>query len=387
MRVLHVVESFATGVLSIIEQLANGARQHGVDVHLAFSRRIETPTDFAGGFAEGVHFYEIDLARGLNPRKDLAGVIAILKLMRRLKPDVVHLHSSKAGFLGRLAWCMARVAGQKGRLFYSPHGFSFLQENLSKAERFAYLTLERLAYGCGGVVVGCSRGEADIARDKLGRRRVAVIENAVAEADLPAVEPARGRPVRIVTAGRISYQKDPSLFARLAGTFDSSDAQFVWVGTAAAGQEHLLPELESRARVTGWLPRQQALREIASSDIYLQTSRWEGMPVSVIEAMMMGLPAVVSDVVGNRDTVTHGSTGFVFKNEQEAVEQLARLVRDARLRSEIGQHAAAQARTRFSGRRFMAEWAELYGLKSDVPQHGDDRRPIGDVPRAENGAA
>ncbi len=369
MRVLHIVESFATGVLNVVELLANGARQLDADVHIAFSRRLETPADFACGFDEGVHFHELDLARGLDLRKDLKGIAAIFRLMRQLKPDVVHLHSSKAGFLGRLAWRVARLLGQQGRLFYSPHGFSFLQENLGKGERFAYLSLERLAYVCGGTVVGCSEGEGDVARDKLGRRRIAVVENAIADFDLPKAEYSRRLPVRVVTAGRISYQKNPGLFAKMAAAFDGVDAEFVWVGTTAAGQEQLASELGSRVRVTGWLPRQQALREIAAGDIYLQTSRWEGMPISVIEAMMMGLPVVVSDVVGNRDTVTHGATGFVFKNEQDGVTQLARLVRDAELRSEIGRQAATHARSRFSERRFIAEWAALYGLTSSVPKN------------------
>lgn len=368
MRVLHIVESFATGVLNVVELLANGARQLDADVHIAFSRRLETPADFACGFDKSVQFHELDLARGLDLRKDLKGVAAIFRLVRQLKPDVVHLHSSKAGFLGRVAWIGARLLGQQGRLFYSPHGFSFLQENLGQRERFAYLCLERMAYACGGVVVGCSQGEGEVARDRVGRRRIAVVENAIADLDLPEVTYSRHRPVRVVTSGRISYQKNPGLFAKMAVAFDDAEAEFVWVGTTAAGQEQLGSELGNRVTVTGWLPRQEALREIAAGDIYLQTSRWEGMPISVIEAMMMGLPVVVSDVVGNRDAVTHGATGFVFNNEQEGIEQLARLVRDAALRSEIGRQAAAHARSRFAERRFNAEWAGLYGLTSSVPQ-------------------
>jgi glycosyltransferase involved in cell wall biosynthesis len=95
-------------------------------------------------------------------------------------------------------------------------------------------------------------------------------------------------------------------------------------------------------------------------DIYLHPSRWEGMPVALIEARVCGLPAVATDVVGNRDVVVHGETGFLCRSTDEMAEALARLVHEPALRRRLGANARERALPRFNLDRLVDELEALY---------------------------
>ena len=89
-------------------------------------------------------------------------------------------------------------------------------------------------------------------------------------------------------------------------------------------------------------------------------SLWEGMPLALIEAQASGLPAVVSDVVGNRDVVINGETGFVCKSDEELLQKTRLLIEDADLRRHMGRAARAMASVRFSVDRMHREMMAVY---------------------------
>ena len=89
---------------------------------------------------------------------------------------------------------------------------------------------------------------------------------------------------------------------------------------------------EAGVEVTGWLPRDEVARQLERADVYLSTSSWEGMPVSVIEAMLAGRPVIVSDCAGNVDVVRHLQTGLIYATASDAIAWLERLAGDDALR-------------------------------------------------------
>lgn len=360
LRVLHFVESFGGGVFTIVRDLSNGLAHHGVEVGIAYSVRAETPDNLEQQFERSVKLFPITLGREISLRGDLRGVLELLRLLREFKPDVLHAHSSKAGFIGRLGGWLCRWSRKSPAVVYSPHGFAFLREDVSMSKRSVYLQLERIAYGFGGTLVGCSQGEVDVSKSKIGRGRVRLIENAVNVDEIIPHTRAQSDVVNVVTLGRLLPQKHPELFAQIARAFrNDARVKFTWIG---GGEQRFVDVLsaEPNIRLTGWLDRNGALRELQGGDIYLQTSRWEGMPVAVIEAMVMGTAAVVTDVIGNRDVVAHGETGFVGKSREELEAHLKTLIGDAALRARLGQAARRIGKERFSMQRFVAEWQELY---------------------------
>ncbi|MBY4726702.1 MULTISPECIES: glycosyltransferase [Burkholderia] len=362
-KIVHIAEAFGGGVLSMLTHLANHAAATGVDVTVLHSIRSETPTDFSTLFLPGVKLVYVDMAREVSVKQDLRSVRALVRHLRDCKPTAIHLHSSKAGVLGRIA---ARIATPNAKVLYSPHGLSFLRRDVSRMKQYAYLSFERIAAHIGGTIVACSGSELAEIRGKVRAKSTVLVENGVDVAEIPPRRMRDDRKVVIGMSGRASYQKNHHAFVRLADMLHDTDVEFLWIGGNAAE----IPDPGQRGAVvcSGWIPRARALALTSELDIYVQTSRWEGMPVALIEAQVAGIPAVVTDVVGNRDVVIHGVTGYVASNAAEMAAYLTTLRDDRQLREQMGAAARKRAIQRFSMNAIFRQWNALYGLDTEEPR-------------------
>lgn len=257
--------------------------------------------------------------------------------------------------LGRAAtW----LTGDVSRTYYSPRGLSFLQEDHSERARAFYRLVERSAARLGGTVVACSASEYELVRSEIRPARAELVENAI-DVDAVPVRVARGDGrVRVGSAGRATYHKNPTLFAEMAKRLARGEVEFVWIGGGDAPD--VRPLESAGVRITGWLSRSEALEETSRLDVYLHPSRWEGMPIALIEAQVAGLPAVANDAVGNRDVILHGVTGFVSRDADDMQRRLAQLVDDAPLRSTMGDRARSEALSRFRLERLVDDFERVY---------------------------
>lgn len=355
-RVLHATECLAAGTLQVMRAMAAALAQRGVEQTVVYSRREESPADVPALFPAGVRLIEVPRASGHHAAFVGGLARALRQQCRDWRPQHVHLHSSKAGFVGRLA---LRGLQPAPRVYYSPHGLSFLDPRRPVANR-VYRWLERWADSAAVQAVACGHGEGRLLEALTGRRAV-VIENPVDESffEVPAWQ--RGR-CTVVTVGRLSRQKAPEVFAAAATELRRHlpHARLVWVGDGDAGQRHMLEACG--CEVTGWLPREAVAQWLARADVYLQTSRWEGLPLAVLQAMAAGLPCVVTDVIGNHDAVRHGHSGLVAAGPAGLADALRLLLSDAPLRERMGAQARAEARRRFSEAAFGMRLSQLYGL-------------------------
>jgi glycosyltransferase involved in cell wall biosynthesis len=360
-KIVHIAEAFGGGVLSMLTYLANHAAAAGVDVTVLHSIRPETPSDFATLFRPDVKLVHVDMVREVNVREDLRSLHALVRNLRDCKPTAIHLHSSKAGVLGRIA---ARIAAPNATVLYSPHGLSFLRCDVSRIKQFAYLSFERIAARIGGTIVACSGSELGEINRKVRPKSAVLVENGVNVAEIPPRRTRDDRKIVVGMSGRASFQKNHQAFVQLADALHGSDVEFLWIGGDAAE----IPDSATRHAVlcSGWVTRERALTLTSELDIYVQTSRWEGMPVALIEAQVAGIPAVVTNVVGNRDVVIHGVTGYVASTADEMVEYLTALRDDRQLREQMGEAARKRAIQRFSMSAIFRQWHALYGLGSDV---------------------
>jgi glycosyltransferase involved in cell wall biosynthesis len=370
-----VTECLAGGTLTVLRHLAAELARSHVRQTLIYSRRPDSPPEVAGLFPDSVRLVEVRPARRshLGFIGDLARVFGVL--MNGDTPDIVHLHSSKAGFAGRLLLrAMDARNGTRTRILYSPHGLAFLnpQRPFSSA---LYRTLERIAGLVDCQPVGCGASEAS-ALASVNRRRAIVLENPVDPAFFDVQQRAPERPV-VITAGRVCEQKAPEIFAELSVRvrLDVENARFVWVGAGDAAQEAMLRAVG--VEVTGWLPQDQVRSRLATATAYVQTSRWEGLPLSVLQAMAVGLPCLVLDAVGNRDAVEHNETGLIGHDVDELEMYLTMLLASAPLRERLGSTARANALERFSLERFRASLLELYGVE---PESAPPRLPATAAP-------
>ena len=359
MRIIHITEALGGGVAHSLSQLAKAQAADGHKVTVVHSVRPDTPVDLLPGlYPPPIDRRVLQMVTAINPIADIKALWQIRKLLKTENPDVIHLHSSKAGVLGRLA---ALLTGKRNQIFYSPRGFAFLREDVSPGKQKLFLNLERVASKLGGTVIGCSGTEADLARSDVGHTRTCLVENSV---DLSAVPIANGSTdgrVRVMTSGRICYQKAPWRFRDMAMGCADLAAEFVWLGDGDLRQDLMVDgALPGHMRIAGWLPRAGVYAELATADVFVLPSLWEGMPLALIEAQAAGLPAVVSDVVGNRDVVIDGKTGFVCKTDAELLQKTRLLIEDADLRRLMGQAAREMAAVRFSVSRMHREMMAVY---------------------------
>jgi len=362
LRVIHATECAASGTLNVIVSLAHELAAAGARQTIVYCPRAETPPDLKALFPAGVEFIDVPAARGLHLEFVAQFAAALARTVREFEPDVLHLHSSKAGFLGRFVRAVYRWPC---RTLYSPHGLSFLDPD-KQAQNALFYSLEWLAARGGTLPVGCGRGEAALLA-RLSRREALLLENPVDEFFFGVPRSPAAAPT-VVTIGRLSRQKAPEKFAAVARSVrqHAPQARFIWVGDGDAGYRTLLEE--AGCEVTGWCNRAAVAQHLGRAHVYLQTSRWEGLPISVIQALAAGVPCVVNDCIGNRDAVENGVDGFVAAQEALA-ERVVQLLGDAPLRERFGAAARVEAARRFGRAAFRARVRHIYGITERASAH------------------
>ena len=169
-KILHIVEAFGGGVFTMLSDLCNGLDKD-YDIIIAYSLRPQTPNNFQDYFPKDIKFIKINnFTRNINPVKDIKALIEIKKIVKNEKPDIVHLHSSKAGILGRIG-----IYNKNIKMLYNPHGFSFLKLDDSRAKRFMYKFIEKITaiFNHKCTIVGCSNGEYEEAK-KLNKNSICI---------------------------------------------------------------------------------------------------------------------------------------------------------------------------------------------------------------------
>jgi glycosyltransferase involved in cell wall biosynthesis len=234
----------------------------------------------------------------------------------------VHLHSSFAGVVTARPWSDVPTV-------FTPHAFASCIGDVGRLRRAAYTTAERIAVRSCDVVAAVSESEAAKAR-RLGARAIISIPNGIPELDpmtlLAAAPPRRSgteSPLAI-GVGRLSAQRRPEACARILSRV-SDLAAVCWVGGEPPGSE----PAASRATleglgvpVTGWVPRDTVLGAMRDAHVYVHWTSWDGMPVSVLEALSTDTVVIASDTEPNREVLGERQ---VCRTEDEAVA-LARAV-------------------------------------------------------------
>lgn len=310
-KILFIVEAMGGGVFTYIVDLANEL-VNNYDMYIAYAVRRQTPGNYRDYFDKRIRLIEVDnFGRSINPIKDIKAFFEIKRIAKEVWPDIIHLHSSKSGALGRFAF-----NGRKIPLFYTPHGYSFLMKNHSAVKRMLYKVVETVCGKKTCTTISCSEGEHQETL-KL-TKNAAYVSNGIninaLQKMMDSVGEVKEHPFTVFTLGRICYQKNPRLFNEIAMSLPN--VKFVWIGDGELRDKLTAPNIE----ITGWAEREVALHHSMSGDVFLLTSLWEGLPISLLEAMYMKKLCVVSDVIGNRDVIHNEINGYVCNNADEFVK-------------------------------------------------------------------
>lgn len=362
LKVLLGIESTIGGAFTHVRLLAEGLPKDQFEVTVVASglRGLDFKPAAAALRAAGVEVIHIPMQRALRPFQDYRAFSQILTLLRASEFDIVHSHSSKAGALFRLAARRAAVPS----ILHTPHTFHF--QGKSGLARSFFLMLERRLGKLSHGMVFVSQEEKNLALAKgiCGPEAAHFIPNGIDPELYQAAEPPRQGPeVVIGGVGRLAKQKNWARFldvaALVAARFDQVEFRLF-----VPGAEAEMADLVRKRGLEGaveCLPYQADLAEAyRKMDIFFNSSDWEGLPYTIMEAMASGLPVVASDVAGNRELVLPENTGFLFDSVSEGAENMARLVENVELRRSMGKNGLERIRSNYLLSDFIFQHVELY---------------------------
>ena len=357
MRVLHVIARLNVGgTARYITQLANELPKHGIETFVATGfvqgSEVEDPS------AQSIDLIRIPaMGRSIRPIKDHLARKQLEKIIADIKPDIIHTHTFKAGYV-------IRMKKQSVPVIHTFHGHLLDDPEFSGFKSKVIIEVERILAKKSAKLVTVGRRVAEeLLEQKIGHRSqfVNIPPGVVAVDVTPKTQAVKnlnlddtGAPI-VGWIARMTGVKNPMRALEVADALP--DTQFVM-----AGGGDLLDQVKAAApsnvSVIGWA---EAADLFGASDIILSTSENEGMPVALIEAQMAGKPVVVTDVGAVSEVILNHETGIVTnKNAGSITSAIESLVLDKATREEMGRLATARAHALFSVDRMINAHIELY---------------------------
>jgi glycosyltransferase involved in cell wall biosynthesis len=362
-RVMMVIEPTTGGTARHVTALAVGCRARGIDVHLvcrrdnAFRNAVREVRD------AGVHVDEVEMRREIHPLLDSMAAFRIRRLITDASPDVLHLHSSKAGALGRGA--VVGLGRRAPAVVYTPHAYAFMAQ-AGPLHRLCYWCVERVLLPWTNRVVAVSPSEGRAATRLGAEERVAIIPNGVDTSDDSSPEIAPHPWLRIGWLGRLVWQKNPEAAVKASFVLSRLGVPHeLLVGGEGPHRDRLrraIAECRSEhwVRELGFVEDTEAFH--SNIDILLITSRSDGLPYAGLDAMAHAVPIVGFDVPGVQDLVEHGVNGLLAPagDAGALAAHLARLARDPELRRRFGLAARERVRREFRFETQLDRVCRLY---------------------------
>jgi len=317
-----------------------------------------------------------ELVREIDPVSDCIALLKLYKTIRKNKYSIVHTHSSKAGILGRLA---AWLAGTP-IIIHTVHGWSF-HDHMSPLIRKIYIYLERfIAHFTDVLIVVTNRDINKGILNKIGRQeKYLLIRSAIPMDEFQRVDTDRSA-IRVEfnipehapvlgNVGRFSAQKNPLDWIKVAGLVKTAvpDCHFLLVGDGplrADVENHIRNlGLQDCIMLTGL--RRDVPRLMSAMDVFLLTSLWEGLPRVIPQAMLNGLPVIVTGVDGSNEAIEDGVTGFVCDpgDINSLADRCIELLKYPDRRSAMSSHASEFAKREFDLNNMINKIENIYSEK------------------------
>jgi glycosyltransferase involved in cell wall biosynthesis len=357
MRVLHVIARLYVGCKArYITQLANELPKHGIETFVATGfvqgSEIEDPS------AQSIDLIRIPaMGRSIRPIKDHLARKQLDKIIAEVKPDIIHTHTFKAGYL-------IRMKKQQVPIIHTFHGHLLEDPEFSGFKSRVIVEVERMLAKKSTKLVTVGRRVADeLLEQRIGHRSQFVnIPPGVVAVDVTPRNLAlknlnledTSTPI-VGWIARMTGVKNPMRALEVADALP--DTRFVMAGGGDL-LEQVKAAATSNVSVIGWA---DAADLFGASDIILSTSENEGMPVALIEAQLAGKPVVATDVGSVSEVILNHETGIVTnKNAGSIASAVESLILDKTTREEMGLLATARAQALFSVDRMINAHIELY---------------------------
>ena len=300
-KILFIVRRLSGGIFTYLMELSNRLIEM-YEITIGYATNEETPENIRSYFDKRISLVPIaSFQDKSNLINDASARAELRALAENEKPDIIHFHGYEAGRLGRKTFSDSEIP-----LFYTPHGYLFLSEDHNVLSRSIFRMNEQSCAKVNCTTVAVSKGE--FAETLAFTDNAVYINNGVNLVELDDFikdEKNTEHPLTVFTTGLINPQKNPDLFNEIA--YAMPEVKFVWIGDGEQRYKLTAPNIE----ITGWLDRGEALRRAYHSDVFILTSLWEGLPLSLLEAMYLKKLCIVNNVVGSRDVIRNGENGYL----------------------------------------------------------------------------
>lgn len=370
-RILFIITQGNLGGAQIhIRDLCTYLYNHNYDVHVAVGVDGSL-NEYLERYGVSVHRVP-SLGREISLLADIKAYRELYCLVKRLKPDIVTTHSSKAGILGRLVCWQQNIPN-----VFTAHGWAFT-DGVSNIKRRLYILIERMAAKWADLIICVSDYDRKLAlKHQVGTETtLRIVHNGmplIKESNL--AQPDMGDVVRIIMVARFSEPKDQGQLLDAIYKLNCKDKCVIQL----VGDGDKLVAVKRQAqkmKLTNvcFLGDRTDIEELLSqANIFVLTSNWEGFPLTILEAMRAGLPVVASDVGGVKEAVVHGETGFLVPrgDVQSLAACLENLINNPKLRADMGKNAHKRYEKNFTFEKMLNETIAIYDevLQARIPEN------------------
>ncbi len=325
--------------------------------------------------AAGVRYLPLShLKRAISPWHDWLAFWQIVNLIKKEKPNIVHLNSSKVSILGSFAAWLCKVP----KIIYTVHGWVF-NEDLPVGKKFFYKILERLTARFKTGIICLSEWEKqNTVRQKIApAAKISVIYNGIAPINfLPRLKareqlakitgaPIDDQTILIGAIGNLYKNKGYEYLIEAVNMLRAMRYALCVIIGAGPEKNNLQLRinnyaLQNKIILAGAIP--DAAQLLCAFDVYVCSSVKEGLPYSILEAMQAELPIVATSVGAVPEIISNGQNGLLTepKNANQLAEKIQYLINNPGTAKKLGGHAQADVKKRFSLEKMMAETQIIY---------------------------
>ena len=306
-----------------------------------------------------------NLGRKISLTNDLKAAKEVRELILRIKPDIVHTHTFKAGLLVRAQRNrIEEVLGEKIKFVHTFHGHLFDDPEFKGFKAFAIKAIEkRLSKRSDQLITVGEIVKSDLdSKGIYGKKKTISIQPAVAPLKLQSKSSALKKygvknknRIRVLWLARVTGVKNPRRVIEIAKRLPEIDFYLAGGGDLL---ERIKTEAPKNLKVLGW---QDAKSVFPIADIFLSTSENEGMPIALIEAQLAGIPVVATNVGSVPEVVLHNKSGIICsKSNDELITAIKKLAQSKALRTKFGKAGRVHALKRFSEKNLISAHKKLY---------------------------
>lgn len=335
-KIVHIAQS-AGGVAEYLYMFVKNFNDEDYENILIVSQDYEEQLDRFKQYINSV--YVVHMVRKIELKNDVKAILKVKKILKQIKPDIVYLHSSKAGAIGRIALAF----NFRTKIFYNAHGWYFNAKISEKKKKIFALIEKMLALKTNNIInISKSEYESALKYKIASERKMCIIENGIDFTKFKNNDKNREETRKIYNikddekvigvVGRLSEQKDPMTMIKAFELVykEKPNIRLMYVGSG-----NLEENVKNYAReknifdkiiITGWVNNVE--QYIPAFDIAVLPSKWEGFGLVLIEYMACDKPIVGSNVGGIADIITNDKNGLLFKaeNQNELSEKIKLLM-------------------------------------------------------------